>query len=55
MTTTSDSPYIARLRREAAMDTNPHPIGTFAHAELEAFKAGKHHTQQADTIGNHPW
>jgi hypothetical protein len=50
-----NSPYIARLEREAAMPTNPNRPGTFAHAEVEAYRAGRHHTQQQDTIENHPW
>lgn len=49
------TPYIARLEREAAMPVNPHPVGTYAHDELEAFRAGHLCFQQPDTIANHPW
>lgn len=47
--------YVARLRREAALPANPHPVGTAAHGELEAFKRGELYWQKPDTIADHPW
>lgn len=50
-----ESKYIERLRHEAALPVNPHRPGTFDHADVEAFRAGRHWTQQPDDIGNHPY
>jgi len=48
-------PYEARLAREAQLEQNPYPQGTFAHRELEDYKAGRLYWQQPDDIGQHPW